>query len=55
MLALAESKDVGVIARSVLLKGLLSKRYLLLPEALHSLKECIRQLAQIAGPPSLIA
>ena len=52
VLALAESKDVGVIARSVLLKGSLSKRYLLLPEALHSLKECIRQLAQIAGSPS---
>jgi aryl-alcohol dehydrogenase-like predicted oxidoreductase len=52
VLALAESKDVGVIARSVLLKGSLSERYLLLPEALHSLKECIRQLAQIAGSPS---
>ena len=52
VLALAESKDVGVIARSVLLKGSLSKRYLLLPEALHSLKECIRRLAQIAGSPS---
>jgi aryl-alcohol dehydrogenase-like predicted oxidoreductase len=52
VLALAESKDVGVIARSVLLKGSLSERYLLLPEALHSLKECIRQLAEIAGSPS---
>jgi aryl-alcohol dehydrogenase-like predicted oxidoreductase len=52
VLALAESKDVGVIARSVLLKGSLSERYLLLPEALHSLKECIRRLAQIAGSPA---
>ncbi|HMJ61253.1 MAG TPA: aldo/keto reductase, partial [Bryobacteraceae bacterium] len=52
MLALAESKDIGVIARSVLLKGALSERYLLLPEALHSLKECIRRLAQLAGSAS---
>ena len=52
MLALAEAKGIGVIARSVLLKGALSERYLLLPEALHSLKECIRQLAQLAGSAS---
>jgi len=52
VLTLAESKGIGMIARSVLLKGSLSERYLLLPEALHSLKECIRQLAELAGSAS---
>jgi aryl-alcohol dehydrogenase-like predicted oxidoreductase len=52
MLPLAESKDIGVIARSVLLKGSLSERYSLLPEALNPLKDCIRQLARIAGSVS---
>jgi aryl-alcohol dehydrogenase-like predicted oxidoreductase len=52
VLALAESKGIGMIARSVLLKGSLSERYLLLPEALYSLKDCIRRLAQLAGSPS---
>ena len=52
LLALAESMDVGVIARSVLLKGALSERCLLLPDTLASLKECIRRLAQVAGSTS---
>lgn len=52
LLALAESTQVGVIARSVLLKGALSERYLLLPDTLISLKECIRRIAQVAGSAS---
>lgn len=51
-LALAAVKDIGVLARSVLLKGALSERYLLLPEALDSLKRSIAQLAAIAGSVS---
>lgn len=46
---LAEKRDVGVIARSVLLKGALSERCALLPEALEPLKRCIAQLALVAG------
>ena len=49
MLPLAEAKDIGVIARSVLLKGALSERYLLLPETLEPLKACVAKLAQLAG------
>jgi aryl-alcohol dehydrogenase-like predicted oxidoreductase len=52
MLPLAESNDVGVIARSVLLKGSLTERYLLLPETLNPLKDCIRQLARLTGSAS---
>jgi aryl-alcohol dehydrogenase-like predicted oxidoreductase len=52
VLALAAMKDIGVVARSVLLKGALSERYLLLPEALDSLKRSIAQLAAIAGSVS---
>lgn len=48
-LPLAAEKDVGVIVRSVLLKGALSERYLLLPNALESIKQSIAQLASIAG------
>jgi aryl-alcohol dehydrogenase-like predicted oxidoreductase len=48
-LPLAVEKDVGVIARSVLLKGALSERYLLLPPALEPMKQSIAQLASIAG------
>jgi aryl-alcohol dehydrogenase-like predicted oxidoreductase len=48
-LPLAIKNNVGVIARSVLLKGALSERCLKLPEALASLKQSIEQLAAIAG------
>ncbi len=54
LLTLAASAGVGVIARSVLLKGALSERYLLLPDTLGSLKECIRRLAQVAGSVSCL-
>lgn len=48
-LPLATERDVGVVARSVLLKGALSERYLELPPALDALKQAIEQLAAIAG------
>jgi aryl-alcohol dehydrogenase-like predicted oxidoreductase len=48
-LPLAIQNDVGVIARSVLLKGALSERYRLLPQALEPMKQSIAQLASIAG------
>lgn len=48
-LPLAIEKDIGVIARSVLLKGALSERYVELPAALDALKRSIEQLAGIAG------
>ncbi len=48
-LPLAVEKDIGVIARSVLLKGALSERYVELPAALDALKHSIEQLAAIAG------
>lgn len=46
---LAREKNVGIIARSVLLKGALSERCLLLPESLAALKLCVAKLAEIAG------
>ena len=49
VLDLAERRDVGVIARSVLLKGALSERYTFLPESLAPLKHCVSELASIAG------
>ncbi len=45
---LAEEMDVGLVARSVLLKGALSDRYRHLPDALADLKEKIRQLEALA-------
>jgi aryl-alcohol dehydrogenase-like predicted oxidoreductase len=51
-LPLAAEKDIGVVARSVLLKGALSEQYLQLPQGLNSLKRSIEQLAAIAGSVS---
>jgi aryl-alcohol dehydrogenase-like predicted oxidoreductase len=41
--------DVGIIARSVLLKGALTWRYASLPEELSSLKAAVERLARAAG------
>jgi len=49
VLAEAEKAGVGILARSVLLKGALSSRYRDLPLGLESLRHCVKQLAQIAG------
>lgn len=45
----ASKNGVGVIVRSVLLKGALTSRYRLLSEKLSPLKHAIEQLAEIAG------
>ena len=49
VLAAAREHDVGVIARSVLLKGALTERCRLLPAALEPVKRSVAKLAVIAG------
>ncbi len=44
VLPLAREKDVGVVIRSVLLKGALTYRYAHLPEELRELREAVQQL-----------
>ena len=48
MLPLAQRQGVGVIVRSVLLRGVLRHRYRLLPPALEDLKTAIGKLAEVA-------
>ena len=43
------SADVGIIARSVLLKGALTWRYASLPDGLDALKAAVERLARAAG------
>jgi aryl-alcohol dehydrogenase-like predicted oxidoreductase len=45
----ARRHGTGVILRSVVLKGALTSRYRQLPDALAPLRECVDQLAAIAG------
>ncbi len=45
----AEAADVGLVARSVLLKGALTDRCHHLPEALSELKTAVECMAQLAG------
>jgi aryl-alcohol dehydrogenase-like predicted oxidoreductase len=47
--AAAQREDVGIVARSVLLKGALSSRYLRLPESMAPLKGAVREVTEIAG------
>ena len=49
VLAAARDHDVGVVARSVLLKGALTGRYRHLPEPLDLLKQAIARLVRTAG------
>ena len=49
LLSSASENDVGIIARSVLLKGALTERFSQLPAALAVLKNAIVRLAEIAG------
>lgn len=51
--ALAEEKGVGLVARSVLLKGALTDRYRYLPEALSGLKATVQQLERIGTEQSM--
>jgi aryl-alcohol dehydrogenase-like predicted oxidoreductase len=54
VLAAADAAGVGVIARSVLLKGALSVRYRDLAAGLESLQSCVERLAAIAGSIDLL-
>jgi aryl-alcohol dehydrogenase-like predicted oxidoreductase len=49
---MADRANIGIIARSVLLKGALSERYRFLPDQLQSLKACVQKLSTIAGSVS---
>lgn len=49
ILPLAQQKDVGIIVRSVLLRGAISHRYALLPAQLGELKAAIAQLDALRG------
>lgn len=58
VLPLAKEKDIGVVIRSVLLKGALTYRYVHLPEELHELREAVDAVnslcsAQSSGLPEL--
>jgi aryl-alcohol dehydrogenase-like predicted oxidoreductase len=45
----AEASDVGIVVRSVLLKGALTPRYRLLPGNLADLKRAAHQMEELAG------
>ncbi len=49
LFAAAEAADVGLVARSVLLRGALTDRCRHLPEALSDLKAKVERMAQLAG------
>jgi 1-deoxyxylulose-5-phosphate synthase len=48
VLPLAEQQGVGIIVRSVLLRGVLTHRYTLLPDQLAELRSAIAQLSHLA-------
>jgi aryl-alcohol dehydrogenase-like predicted oxidoreductase len=48
VLPLAQQQGVGIIVRSVLLRGVLTHRYTLLPEQLAELRSAIAQLSRLA-------
>jgi len=47
----AKEKDIGILARSVLLKGALTERFHSLPAELNALKAAVEQLVELAGGP----
>jgi aryl-alcohol dehydrogenase-like predicted oxidoreductase len=49
VLSLAQKKDVGIVVRSVLLKGALTHRYVHLPPELRELKSAVRGLKSLLG------
>ncbi len=49
VLPTAHEKDVGVVARSVLLKGVLTERYRFLPEELGELKSSVELISALVG------
>ena len=50
LLPLAQQKDAGIVVRSVLLRGVLTHRYALLPAQLAELKAAIAGLNALVGP-----
>ena len=49
VLPLAKKSDVGVVVRSVLLKGALTHRYAHLPEELYELRTAVRRINSLCG------
>jgi aryl-alcohol dehydrogenase-like predicted oxidoreductase len=49
LFAAAHKADVGLVARSVLLKGALTERYRHLPQSLSDLKAVVERISQLAG------
>ena len=49
VLPLARQKDVGIVVRSVLLRGLLTHRHTFIPAQLAELRAAIQQLGALAG------
>ncbi len=49
VLPLADERDIGVVLRSVLLRGALTERYRQLPAGLDALKQAVTALAELAG------
>jgi len=49
VLPLAQQKDVGIIVRSVLLRGVLTHRYTLIPQSLGELRSAVEQLNGLVG------
>ena len=45
----AGAREVGVVARSVLLKGALTERYRHLPDSMGTLRECVERLQSLAA------
>ena len=50
VLPLAQERNVGIIVRSVLLRGVLTHRYRLIPDQLAELRTAIGQLNDLVGP-----
>jgi len=55
VLPIAQEKDVGVVVRSVLLKGVLTRRYRFLPDTLGELKSSVERICTLthASPEDL--
>ena len=54
LFAAAETADVGLVARSVLLRGTLTHRYTLLPGQLSDVKVAVENMAQLAGGTAML-
>lgn len=52
LLPLAQQQDMGVLTRSVLLKGALTHRYTYLPAELNDLKDAVQRLQTVVAQPT---